>query len=82
VSVRYLQECDLKTLGITKMGPRKTIFQAIHKLRGTESCVRCVLRVRCVRCVSLALEPRLITTAAHAPPHTRVPGLRKQNATR
>jgi len=33
-SVRYLHECDLKTLGFNKMGPRKVILQAIYQLRG------------------------------------------------
>jgi hypothetical protein len=37
VSVRYLQECDLKTLGVSKMGPRKILLQAIYNLRGMTS---------------------------------------------
>eukprot|EP01090_Pellita_catalonica_P010787 TRINITY_DN22231_c0_g1_i1.p1 TRINITY_DN22231_c0_g1~~TRINITY_DN22231_c0_g1_i1.p1 ORF type:complete len:342 (+),score=48.20 TRINITY_DN22231_c0_g1_i1:117-1028(+) len=32
VSIKYLTECDLKSLGITKMGPRKIILQAIQEL--------------------------------------------------
>ncbi len=34
VSVRYLNECDLKSLGITRMGPRKVIMRSVEALRG------------------------------------------------
>jgi hypothetical protein len=34
-SVRLLTECDLKLLGVSKMGPRKILLEAIRRLRGT-----------------------------------------------